>query len=613
MSGNEISIEARLGTSKLEGDAKVANNIISKILGSGQAAAGARPLSAASMNSLPGSAQSYADQMAKQESKAKVAKYSSEPVAGGVGGGGVNTSGTKAFQINRAVINVSAAKINVVGSKSGFGASSPDSVGHGIGGGGDTGGGGGGGSGVYHPSSMFSRRPGENQLERAGRGFMQGSGIGMGMGSHLLNITDAYSLATSGVAGVYHAAKDYRAQRGMATTSTGVGGGHGPSPIPHAVSPTSATHHAETHTNTMSGHREGGSRLSGLLGSAFPVVGAVLGFIAAGAQRLAEAHVSKLTSQLSTIGLVGNQPSGGTGALGNLGYSAAAKGQLISQAQQHMTSADYARSGKTMGREAGFGFSGKFGHAMGIGAGAGMIMSAQLSEMNQANHSRVTGENQLRSIAGYARGFEGGKDSRRLGRIAQFVTGVADRQQTEGGGGDSKAIGAAFSRLGGHGTIGQAEHAISGLSGMMSAGSQSGSPLAGMLMLAQAQRGGSMKDVIKASEKGITGQGIADLKGMIPKDMMEMVMFGQTGKMGQSEHMAQAIFGKEKFSKLPESTMGGTYNQGSQNAANQWAFEMEKMADTKAAQHAAVALRGLHDASMAAAKGISRVVSAFGG
>lgn len=590
---NELTVEIRAGTSKLKSDVKDASNIISQLYNSGQASGGAgRPPSAASTGGFPGSIKEYEDQIAKQESKAKASKYSSEAVAGGggIGGGGVNASGTKAIQINKAVINVAAAKINIVKSKSGLGGASSD-VGGGIpavgGAGVDSGGGVGGGAAPSY-RSMFTARPGEAAGDAFGRTYSAGAQMMSAVANPYMSYNDLNSMVTGGVSGAYNLYRDYKSRRSSTAE-------------PHTTSKEIKDHHSAHVENSLNRHREEGSRTVGMAtsaGSAVPVIGAVVG-AAVGAyasqlQKYAEARISLVTSQLSTAGNVGIMAAGGTGSLGVLGYSAAAKGQMIQQSQQHMTSRDFVASGGMAANEERFAFSAKFGHAMGIGAGQGMAMSSQLSEINQySRYSKMGGEAQLQNVAGYARGFEGG-NSRRLGAIAQFITNLSSEQQTHGGGGDTTAIAASLSRLRGH-SLGESQHAVSGLSQAMSGG-VNGSPISGMLMLAAAQRGEGLNDVLKAGDKGITKRGIDDLKGMIPKELMPYVMMGQGSNMTQSEHMAQAIYGKASYSEIDTKTMGGTYSQKSQDTSNTFAFEQEILGMSQAAHAAAAGLKMLHEA-----------------
>lgn len=591
---NELTVEIRAGTSKLKGDIKDASSIISQLYNSGQASSGSgRPSSAASTGGFPGSIKEYEDQIAKQESKAKASKYSSEAVSGGggIGGGGINASGTKAIQINKAVINVAAAKINIVKSKSGLGSGSAD-VGGGIpsaGGAGMDGGGGAGGGGAS-PSyrSMFTARPGEAAGDAFGRTYSAGAQMMNAAANPYMSYTDLNSMLTGGVSGAYNLYKDYKSRKA-------------PTSEPHTTSREIKDHHSAHIENSLNRHREDGSRTVGMAtsaGSAVPIVGAVVGAAvgayAAQLQKYAEARISLVTSQLSTAGNVGIMAAGGTGSLGVLGYSAAAKGQMIQQSQQHMTSRDFVASGGMAANEERFAFSAKFGHAMGIGAGQGMAMSSQLSEINQyGKYSKMGGEAQLKNVAGYARGFEGG-NSRRLGAIAQFVTNLSSEQQSHGGGGDTTAIAASLSRLRGH-SLRESQHAVSGLSQAMSGG-VNGSPISGMLMLAAAQRGDGLNDVLKAGDKGITKQGINDLKGMIPKELMPYVMMGQGSNMTQSEHMTQAIYGKASYSDVDAGTMGGTYSQKSQDVSNTFAFEQEILGMGQAAHAAAAGLKMLHEA-----------------
>ena len=609
--GNEFTIDIRAGTGKLKDDIKDANNVISQLYNSGQASSGAgRPSSAAAGGGFPGSIKEYEDQLAKQESKAKASKYSSEAVTGGIGGGGINASGTKAFQINKAVINVAAGKINVVGSKSGLDQSGD--VGGAIGGGSLGGGGalsGGGAAAGVSYRSVFSSRPGESAGDAFGRSYGTGSQVGSMLGNPFMSFHDLHNIAATGISGAYNLYKDYQSRRSAAQ----------PSSTASHISTAQQDHHSAHIASTISRHRDESAQTQSQTSGAFssiPIIGSLIGTaVSLGIglqQKYADARIAYTTSQLATAGTVGFKAAGGTNEIGQLGYSAAAKGQMMMQTQQHLTSADFANRGGRQGMESAYAYSAKFGHAMGIGAGQGMAMSAQLGEIGQYNGTGVGGEAALRKIAGYARGFEGGS-SRRLGRIAQFVTGLADQQQTEGGGGDSSAIAASLSRLRGH-HLGESQHAVQGLSSLMGGGVHSGSPITGMLMLAEAQRGGSLDSMLKAGDKGITGKGIGDLQSMIPPDLMKYVLLGTGAKMTQAEHMTKAIHGNASFKDVDQATMGGTYDQADQNESNYFAFEQELLGVTTAAKMAAAQLQALHGASKAVADfavGLSPHAGAF--
>lgn len=563
---NEITIEARLGTSKLESDARRGASVINQIFGSGQAQAGARPATAASATAPIGGG-SLADEIAKQQSKAKVQRYTSGMSGGygalGVSGGEMNASGTRAFQINKAVIHIQNAKIHAGRRGGGGGGYGPQSS-----------------VGPEHiPSTVTSTDPSvggetgnhirQTKLAEFGGGFRRGAMLGESLGGgtsipHLFNLgMDATGMAF----------QKYQAHKAASQASAP---GVSQPPEDHAVKEIAAQ------------NREGGSRLVQTATAAGPIAGAILGAIATGAQRLGEAYISKITSQLPTIGQVGDMSAGGAGGIGRLGYSASAKGQMAMQAQMHMTSSGFRESGGLYANKyeasGGFGKAATFGHAQGLGAGQGMIMAAKIQEMNEmAAHGGGRGgynraQNDLLRIGGYGYGF----GQRRMGQFAQMAIGIGEQQSTMGGGGDPIAIAQAMSRLQGHTTLAGAHHTASNLSGMMSAGSGSGSAISGLLMMAEAQRGGDWKSVMKAADKGITKGGMADLKSMLPKDMLEMVMYAESGgNMTKAEHLAEAVHGKEKMTTIgSDASMGlsmGAEGDPRLSAANQFAFQMEQL------------------------------------
>lgn len=553
MAGNEITIEARLGTGKLEGDAARATSVINKIFGSGQASGGSRPASAPAMG-YTGGGLSQADQIAKAESKAKVAKYagdSSSTGFGGLGGGGVNAGGTKTFQINRAVINIQQAKINT-GARRGGGSQSPESS-----------------MGAIEPQPV-SASPihSPTTLAQIGNKFQGGYMHGeQAMNTFFSgSMTGIAHLGMRGVGAAYSHIQEKRATQ-EAVHAQKASGSH-----PEG----GATEESKT------SNRESNSRLTSAA-AAVPLIGALTGGIIAAAQKMGEAHIGYITSQMQTLGQVGRMSAGGGGAIGQLGYSAAAKGQSIMQAQQHMTGTAFnSTTGKGGGAlEGAFGFSAKFGHSQGMGAAGGMIMAAQIAEMQKVdNHGKggsfSAGSSELSRIAGY--GANAGIGQRRLGQFAQGVVGLAQQQQLGGGVADTSAIAHTTAAIAGHGaSLAQAQHSTQTLSGMMSAGSQSGSPISGMLMMAAAQKGGSLDDIIKASEKGITGGGIKDLQSMLPPEMMKYVLMGQTGKLGEAEHITQGIYGEAKTKQVTDRDLG--FNQGNLASANKFAFHVERIGE----------------------------------
>ncbi len=567
---NEITIEARLGTSKLESDARRGASVINQIFGSGQAQAGSRPATPMSATSPVGG--SLSDELAKQQSKAKVDRYTSGLTSGsnygGLGGGGeINASGTRAFQINKAVIHIQNAKIHA--SRRGGMPS------------------GGGELGMPAPGSHVDQpTPGggdtnthikQTKLAEAGSKFRSGAMVGESLGggtslTHLFNL----GMDTTGIA--------YRniQARGSASST----GSHGAAP----------SHAPSGHVEDKSAHdiaatnKEMGSRLTSA-GAAVPFIGVAVGAAVAAGQRLGEAYVSKLTSQLPTIGQTGDMAAGGIGGIGRLGYSAAAKGQMVMQAQMNMTGTGYTESGgiNANRREALFGKAASFGHGQGIGAGQGMVLAAKIQEMNEVSSHRktsgsyISASNDLLKIGGYGYGFGG----RRMGQFAQMAVGLGEQQAASGGVGDATAIAQSMSRLTGHTTLAGAHHTISQLSGMMSAGSGSGSAISGLLMMAEAGRGGDWKSVLKAADKGFTKGGMADLKSMLPKEMLEIVMYGETGgKMTAAEHLTEAIHGKDSFKAIgSDRSMGfsvGGKGDPRLEAANKYAFQMEQLADAGA-------------------------------
>lgn len=590
MPGNELVVEARLGTQKLAGDVARASSVIEKIYGSGQAAGGARPASAASFGyAPPGLLQG--DQLAKAESKAKMAKYSGEPsggMFGGLGGGGgVNAGGTRSFQINRAVINIQQAKINTGASRSS--SQSPESLGS-SGGGYDHGGGGGGGGGV--PMSNMAQLG--NKFQNS---FMHGEQAGNTIMSS--SMSGWAHLGMKGIGAAYSHIQERRAKTNEAHAAA-------------AAAPVAAGASEESRTQS----RESNSRFT-TAASAVPLIGAAMGGIMAAAQRAGEAHISYLTSQIGTIGQVGVMSAGGDGEIGSLGYSAAAKGQAIMQAQQHMGEGTFNSTvgGGGAARESVFGKAAKFGHAQGLGAAGGMVMAAQLAEMQSADsHGKSVsigaGSDQLMKIASYGAGANVGQ--RRLGQFTQGVIGIGQQQQLAGGVADTTAIASTMGAIAGHGTsLAAAQHATSTLSGMMSAGSQSGSPISGMLMMAAAQKGGSLDDIIKASEKGITTEGKKDLASMLPPETMKYVLMGQTGKLGEAEHLTTGIYKEGKSKSVTDAAMG--YSGGNQKSlagANQFAFHLERLGEQSA--NAAVLLNKLNNAVEKLAGGLNWLIGKIG-
>lgn len=562
---NEITIEARLGTSKLESDARRGASVINQIFGSGQAQAGARPATAASATAPIGGG-SLADEMAKQESKAKVQRYTSGMSGGygalGVSGGEMNASGTRAFQINKAVIHIQSAKIHAGGRGGGSGVST---------------------GGEHIPSVVSSTETigasggdtsaqiRQTKLGDAGQRFRHGAMIGESLGGGT-SIPHLFNLGMDVTGSTY---RNYQANKAASQTHTPAPAAHPPQED-HGLKEISAQ------------NKEGGSRLV-TSAAAVPILGAAFGAIASGAQRLGEAYITKITSQLPTIGQVGNMSAGGLGGIGRLGYSAAAKGQMAMQAQMHMTSSGFRESGGLYANayeaSGGFGKAATFGHAQGLGAGQGMIMAAKIQEMNEmtAHGGRRGGynraQNDLLRIGGYGYGF----GQRRMGQFAQMAIGIGEQQSTMGGGGDPIAIAQAMSRLQGHTTLAGAHHTASNLSGMMSAGSGSGSAISGLLMMAEAQRGGDWKSVLKAADQGITKGRMADLKAMLPKDMLETVMYAESGgNMTKAEHLAEAVHGKEKMTTIgSDASMGLSMGGGKEDAriseANRFAFQMEQL------------------------------------
>jgi len=558
---NELTLEARLSTSKLESDARRGASVINQIFGSGQAQAGARPATAASATAPIGGG-SLADEMAKQESKAKVQRYTSGMSGGygalGVGSGEMNASGTRAFQINKAVIHIQNAKIHA-GRRGG----GPQST-----------------TGTEHipvtPTDVpnvtdTSNHIRQTKLAELGGSFRRGAMIGESLGGGT-SIPHLFNLGMDVTGSIY---RRYQANKAASQTHTPAPAVSQP-PEDHAVKEIAAQ------------NREGGSRLVQTATAAGPVAGAILGAIATGAQRLGEAYISKITSQLPTIGQVGDMSAGGAGGIGRLGYSASAKGQMAMQAQMHMTSSGFRESGGLYANKyeasGGFGKAATFGHAQGLGAGQGMIMAAKIQEMNElAAHGGGRGgynraQNDLLRIGGYGYGF----GQRRMGQFAQMAIGIGEQQSTMGGGGAPIAIAQAMSRLQGHTTLAGAHHTVSNLSGMMSAGSGSGSAISGLLMMAEAQRGGDWKSVMKAADKGITKGRMADLKSMLPKDMLEMVMYAESGgNMTKAEHLAEAVHGKEKMTTIgSDASMGlsmGEEGDPRLSAGNKFAFQMEQL------------------------------------
>jgi len=581
---NEIVVEARLGTQKLAGDVAKASSIIEKIYGSGQAVGGERPASAASVGYVS-PALLQGDLIAKAESKAKMEKYSGEPsggLFGGLGGGsgGVNAGGTRTFQINRAVINIQQAKINTGASRSGSGQSSDSfdssGLGGGLGGGYDhgAGGAGGGGAGGGVPVSGLAQLGSRFQM-----GFMQGEQAGNTLMSS--SMTGWAHLGMKAIGMTYSYIQERRAKANEAQVAA-------------PTAPVAAGASEESRTQA----RESNSRFT-TAASAVPFIGAAMGAIMAAAQRAGEAHISYVTSQIGTLGQVGLMSAGGQGAIGSLGYSAAAKGHAIMQAQQHMNAGtfDSTVNWKGAGRESVFEKAAKFGHAQGLGAAGGMVMAAQLAEMMSVDsHGRSmsigAGSDQLMKIASY--GVGAGVGQRRLGQFAQGVIGIGQQQQLAGGVADTTAIASTMGAIAGHGaSLATAQHATSTLSGMMSAGYQSGNPISGMLMLAAAQKGGSLDDIIKSAEKGITTEGKKDLASMLPPEMMKYVLMGQTGKLGEAEHLVTGIYKEGKSKSVTDSAMG--YSEANQRVlagANKFAFHLERLG--QASENAATILNGLN-------------------